>query len=380
MKLSSSSTSSSEALPSRRGVVLIAVYTVVWLVLLDAAIGYATRMPDDPRVEPSRMQAYFDYGRSVESKLRRMVRPEPELSAPVAPVGWLDPKEPVTLTRRASQPGHVLVAAYGQSFIRNMMVALHELDPRFEHRLRGGAGSPLSHSFEMYRMDRGRHEAEVVVIGVLASTVPLLASLTNMTVQFEAPVPCTYPRFLVRDGKLTAIQPSVRTFAELQATLADPQRWRRFVAELERYDAGFDRQVFEHDPLDYSSLGRTVRRGLGQKHAREFDARFVDADGFVNYGGVLDVAEALLAEFAQSAQRDGKLPYVVLFNDAGYRDYLFRALGPRLERRGIRYFSTHELAPATQAQLFLSDGHFLPRIDRALAAALRERLLADLAR
>jgi hypothetical protein len=357
----------------------VAVYTLLWLVLLDVAIDLGTRPPADPRVEPSKLQGYFDYGRSVESKLRRMIGPTRELSAPVAPVGWLDPAEPAPPERRASQPDRVLIAAYGQSFTGNLLAALRGLDPRFEVRFRGGPGSPLSHSFEMYRMDRGLHEAQVAVIGVLASAVSGLTSLTNMTVQFEVPVPCTYPRFVLQGGELHAIRSSVRTFEQLQAALRDPQRWRRFVAELERHDLGFDRLVFEHDPLDWSSLGRTIRRGLGQKHARDFNARFLDEHGFVNRDGVLDVAEALLAEFAETARRDGKLPYVLLFNDRGYRDHLFRALGPRLERRGIRYFSTHEVAPPTEAKLFLGDGHFLPEIDRALAAALRERLLAELA-
>lgn len=379
MKLSSSSTSSSDAPVARRAVLPVAVYTLIWLLLLDVAIDVATRPPEDPRVQPSKLQGYFDYGRSVESKLRHMIRPSREQSAPVAPVGWLDPDEPVEVPTRPSQPGRTLIAAYGQSFTGNLLDALHEIDPRFEKRLRGGPASPLSHSFEMYRMDRGLHEAQLVMIGVLASTLPRLTSLTNMTVQFEAPAPCTYPRFVLRSGKLHAIQPSVHTFEQLQAALADPQRWQRFVAELAEHDAGYNRFVFEHDPLDFSSLGRTIRRGVGQKHARDFNARFVDAHGFTNYEGVLDVAEALLGEFAASAQRDGKLPYVLLFNDRGYSDYLFRALGPRLERRGIRYFSTHEVAPSTQVKLFSKDGHFLPPVERALAVALRQSLLAELA-
>jgi hypothetical protein len=358
----------------------VALYTAAWLLLLDVIIDVTFRPPADPRVEPSKMERYFDYGRSVESKLRRMIGPTREQSAPVAPVGWLDPDEPVTVPSQPSRPDHVLIAAYGQSFTGKLLDALHAIDPRYETRFRGGPGAPLSHSFEMYRMDRGRHEAKVVVIGVLASAIPGLTSLTNMTVQFEGPVPCTYPRFVLRDGKLTAIQPSVRTFEQLQAVLADPQRWRRFVAELEQHDAGFDRFVFERDLLDASSLGRTIRRGFGQKHAREFNAHFVGQHGFTNHAGVIDVAEALLAEFAATVRADGKLPYVLLFNDRGYNDYLYRALGPRLARRGVAYFSTHESAPPTQARLFLGDGHFLPEIDRALAAAFRERLNADLAR
>jgi hypothetical protein len=380
MKRSSSSTSSSEAPRAHRLAVPVAVYTAAWLLLLDVAIDVTFRVPEDPRIEPSKLERYFDYGRSVESKLRRMVGPTREQSAPVVPVGWLDPTEEVDAPSRPSQPGHVLIAGYGQSFTGNLLGALHAIDPRFELRFRGGPGSPLSHSFEMYRMDRGRHEAEVVVIGVLASAISGLTSMTNMTVQFEAPVPCTYPRFVLRDGELAAIQPSIRSFEQLQAALADEQRWAGFVAELARHDAGFDRLVFERDLLDHSSLGRTIRRGYGQKHAREFNAAFVDADGLRNHAQVIDVAEALLAEFAESARRDGKRPYVLLLNDRGFEDHLHRALGPRLAQRGIPYFSTHELAPPKQARVFLPDGHFLPEIDRALAAAFLEQLRRDLGR
>jgi hypothetical protein len=380
MKLSSSSTSNSEAFALRRVSVPVAVYTAAWLLLVDLALNLAFPPPSDPHVEPTGLQRYFDYGRSVESKLRAMVGPTLAESAPIAQAGWLEPATTDDLPSHASAPGHTLIAAYGQSFTRRLLAALQAVDARYEQRFRGGPGSPLSHSYEQYRLERGSHDADVVVIGVLASAIPELASLTNMTVQFEAPAPCTYPRFVLRDGKLTAIQPSVRSLQQLRDALADPVRWRRFVAELERYDEGYEAFVFERDPLDLSSLGRSARRAFGQRHARKYKARFVGERGFTNYAGVIDVAEALLAEFAASVRADGKQPMVLLFNDRGYSDYLYRALGPRLARRGVPYFSTHELAPATRAELFVPDGHFVPAIDRALATALRERLGTVLAR
>src|SRR5258708_7874216 len=59
------------------------------LVILDVAVGLVFPPPADPRTIPSALQAYFDYGRSVEGKLRRMVGADATKDAPIVEAGWL---------------------------------------------------------------------------------------------------------------------------------------------------------------------------------------------------------------------------------------------------------------------------------------------------
>src|ERR1700722_1917978 len=95
---SSSSTSSFEPTRPRRAnrrarlrqdVLGILLWTIVALIGIDGAVGVAFRLPADPRHAPSSLQNYFDYGRSIEGKLRRLVGSTPEQDAAIVSAGWL---------------------------------------------------------------------------------------------------------------------------------------------------------------------------------------------------------------------------------------------------------------------------------------------------
>jgi hypothetical protein len=236
----------------------------------------------------------------------------------------------------------------------------------------------LSHSFALYEADRTKQQAQVVVLGVLASSFTRLLSLTNMTLWFEEPQPLTYPRYYLQNGQLAAIEPTVRSFPDLQAAISDPVRWNRFVGQLSHYDAAYDPFVFEADILDVSTVGRALRRAFGQRHVRNFTARYMDANGFTNRDQLLDIAEAICAKFGEMARSDGRLPYVLLFNDFGFGNDLVRALGPRLDRHGVPYLSSDTIVAPNDPANFIADGHFRPDLARAVVVAwsadMRKRL------
>jgi hypothetical protein len=353
--------------------------TACWLVLIDVGVGLLCRPDPNPQHEPKGLARYFQYGRSVESKLRYMVRDTPETSAPVASAGWLATVEgvlqPVHRERtHPSDANHMLIAVYGQSFSLRATNAIAEVDPTIETRFLGGPAAPLSHSFAVFEGDRGKHQAKVVTIGVLASTLSRLTSLTNMTLWFEEPQPLTYPRYFLENGELRAIQPLVQSFDELRDTLRDPVRWKQFTTQLSRHDAAYDPYVFERDVFDYSTLGRAVRRAYGQRHAREFASRYLDKNGFTQQDQIVDVAAAILAKFAQDATADGRMPYVLLFNDSGQGNHLPRALGPHLDRLGIAYLSSDSVIAPNDPANYEANGHFRPDLDRAFAEAWRDDL------
>ena len=349
---------------------------LAWLVIFDLAAGYAFRPPADPRVEPTSLQAYFEYGRSIEGKLRAMVMPDDESSAPIANTGWLADGAKAGALTAATAPDRSLVAAYGQSFTHKMLEQAQQLDPRIEMRLLGGPGAPLSHSFKLQQLDRHEHEARVVLVGVLASSLPFLVTETPMLWGFEAPTPFTYPRYRLENGELRATDPPIADLAGLRKALADPQAFRALRATLAANDPGFSAFLFDEDPIDASVLGRLLRRSRGHQRQTEFLARYHSPTGFVNRDGLLDVARALLVEFGQEVRADGRVPFVVLFEDRGYAGHLVDALGATLAANAIPYVSSGSAAPATNLGNFVADGHFTEVANKRIAEAFVAELRA----
>lgn len=349
-----------------RDLVLVAAATIGALAFIDLGINLLFPMPADPRQPPSKIERYFDYGRSVESKVRYLVRETDELSGPIVKSGWFD--EPHAEPARPAAKGGRLVAVYGQSMSHRVADAMVRQDPGITVRKRGGPGAPLGHSYELYLRDRGQHRADVVVLGVVASGLRALTSLTNMTWGFEAPSPYTYPRWVLEDGKLKAIQPVLQSSAELRAALKDPARWGRFVDQLRAYDLSYSPLLFEAGPSDLSATLRAAKRGLGQRHQDAVIERYRPSEaGFVDTDGILSVARAILVQFAAEVRADGAKPIVILFHDRGYGDDLYRAVSQALIDNRVPFLSTHDIAPAGEAASFVADGHFRRSFDVVFA-------------
>lgn len=376
MSRTNSSTSGSEPGGGRgRGGAKVLLFAALWLVVFDLLIGQRFPLPREANLPLGKLRRYFSLGQSIEGKVRTMVQPDDAHSAWIAPEGWLDSMPLTPQPTAASGPGQTLVAVYGQSFAKYMAQAIPEIDPHFEVRMMQAPSAPLNHSVAVYQRDRQRQTAQVVVIGVLASVLPELVTMTPMTSGFEFPYTYTYPRYTLAAGQLVEHRPGIDSLPALRAALADRGRWNAFRAALAAHDEAFDAWTFDQGVMDWSVIGRLIRRALGQRHQRLFAARFHGREGFRNEAGLLDVAEALLAEFARSAHQDGRLPYVILFNDLGYSDHLTRALGPRLEKHGIAYLSNDQDAPADDPSSFAID-HYRPELYRRMAA----RWLADVGR
>ncbi len=399
MNLNSSSTSSSEALAPRDaaraasaeehdaqasvsepratwgGIARSLLWFALWMAVFDVAAGTVFRAPP-PTVEPKRLQAYFEYGRSVEGKLRTMVTSDDATSAPIARAGWLGDTGKFEGPKAPSAPGKILVAAYGQSFTHNALEEVMKLDPRFEARVLGGPGAPLSHSVKLAELDRHAHQAPIVMVGVLASALPLLVTMTPITWAFEAPPPFTYPRYHVVDGQLQAIAPPFDDLAGLRRVLRDDAAFASFRAALAENDAGFNPLVFDQDVLDYSLLGRLVRRAVGHSHQTDFTARYHGARGFLDRDGLFETARALIKRHAQMAREDGRIPLVVLFEDSRYEGHLEEVFTETLRAEGIAFVSSRAAAPASNVRNFIGDGHFSAEANRRIA----EDLIAELDR
>jgi hypothetical protein len=375
-----SSSDSSEFAPhcepglTKRRVLAASVLALIGLVIIDVAIARLFRMPASPNTMPTALQQYFDYGRSVEGKLRRMIGPTDDDTAPVARAGWLNDQ---TRGTRAPSAGKIHIAVYGQSFAEHMVESVQAMDNRFEIVAeRSGPAAPLSHSYAAYRADSAKPLADIAIIGVLASALPKVLSLTNMTASFEAPAPFTYPRVRLENGSLVTVEPRVRTLSDLRRALHEPAAWDAFVAQLRADDLAFDSLLFEADMFDQSSLARLARRSYGQYRLKRLAERYHRQSGFINKDGLLDVSKAILGDIARIARERGQLAYIVLIHDRGYGNDLVTALGAFLEEKKIPYLSTHVLGPPTDTRTFVADGHFKSDINEKLAEALRDDLLA----
>ncbi len=149
--------------------------------------------------------------------------------------------------------------------------------------------------------------------------------------------------------------------------MGDTERWEAFRRQLAEHDAYYDELVFRGGPLDESTLVRLLRRGWGQRQKRRQLARVHDANGYRSDSTVGPVARAIIRSFAETVRADGRLPIVILFHEKGFDDHLYALVSPTLREHDIPFLSTHELAPASDHDSFLPDGHFTAEVDKRIA-------------
>src|SRR6516165_5290685 len=86
-----------------RRVLSILLWTVAVLVLMDPTVGFVFRAPAGTGGTTT-MQRYFDYGRSIEGKLRRYMGSSADQDNEIMRAGWLNECEVATFSR----PGKVM--------------------------------------------------------------------------------------------------------------------------------------------------------------------------------------------------------------------------------------------------------------------------------
>ncbi len=354
------------------------LWTLVFLVLLDGAINLGFPYPADPIAHPpNALQQYFAFGQSLEQKLTQSM---PPLAASidrdsVMASGWLNPATVATEPKVASGKDKTLVAIYGMSFANELGDGLVKLDPRFELRELAAPAAPPNYTFAAYQSDRGQQKAEVAMLAVLTSSVRAMGTMSGATWQFEGPTPYTYPRYrltgAVTGERLAATWPTIRSLEDFRsALLKDRWQWRDYRAQLAEQDRFFRAELFDQSWADRSAIVRMARRAWSQRHKKMMTDQIYDPKTGFKETEELAVLRAMVTEFGETTKRDGQVGIVLLIQDQGYKDHLFQALGPTLKAGKIPYFSTHEIAPATNPQNFIPDGHFTPVTNERLAKGL----------
>lgn len=339
-------------------------WTVVALIALDVLIGRMTAMPHNPAQAPNTLQQYFDYGRSTEAKMRRMVGPAHGI-APIAQAGWLD-----DCTKR--QAAREMIDVYGNSFSVHIAEAMGKQEPLLRARGFAGPGAPPNHSFACYQRARaaGIARGKVQIWGILAGSLKGMLTYTGATTTFERPFPFTFPRyFLGPRGQLLSVQPVYGSERDFRRSLADQALWQRYVTQLREGDRFYDARLFDASFIDHSTLARLLRRGYGQNALKQrTTAALLDAGPeFGEHKEIGPVLRAMVSEFARSVRANHQVPVVLLFQNRPYGDALERLLGDTLRRERIPFISSRAYAPTTDPSKFISDGHFTPAVDAAMA-------------
>jgi hypothetical protein len=347
----------------------ITLWFIFYLVLIDAMVNVLFHYPKDPRdVNPSYLQSYFDYGRSVEGKLQEMTRPSLEASAPRVSGGWYKSDKYRSLPTKASGKDKVLVALYGMSHTQCLWEAIQKLDKRFEIRGFMAAGAPPNWSYAAYEFDRGRHKADVVVLGILTDSVAPITATTGMTAFFDSSFPYTFPRYSVERGNLQTAYPPFSDAKGYLDYYFNKGKWSGYRGWLARNDKYYDPILFEASFCDHSAFFRLLRRAYSEEEkARRLREVYTKA-GFNEKSEEVVVLRAIVAEFAKSARDDGIVPIVYVVNSKGTGDSLFRILKPVLDAHHIPYLSTHVICPPDDPRVYLSENsHFTPAKDIELA-------------
>jgi len=339
------------------------------MVAIDLLINVVFHYPRDPQnVHASFLQDYFEYGRSVEGKLAIMTRKSEGESAPKVKGGWLKTDKYTLLPRRTSKPDEVLVALYGMSHTECLWEAMQKLDKRYLVRGFMSAGATPNWAYAAYENDKGRHEADVVILGVMSDGVSLVTSTTGMTAYFDNSYPYTFPRYRVKNNQLEASYPPFADAKGFIEYFYDNRKWEQYREWLAENDKWYNPLLFRGSVSDYSAFVRLVRRAYSEREKQKIVKKVCDDNGFIDTSEEVIALRAIVSRFAESAREQGVVPVIYIVNLQGQGDRLFRALKPVLEANRIPYLSTHIICPPDDPRVYLTENsHFTEAKDMELA-------------
>jgi hypothetical protein len=370
-------TSNSESRNGNRRPLADAIHTLVWLtislVLIDVSIGVVFAYPSDPKRVPSTLQLYFDYGRSVEGKLRRETRADPVETAPITLSGWYNPLE---VTEPPANSEKQIITIYGMSHAVRLAQALNRVSNQFAARILGAPGATTNWSYGAYLRDRGGGKSRAVVLAFMSANFMAIDTMSSMTWNVDMPAPYTSDRFVLDRDRLRVVDPPSASFHSYALALDDPGRWRQALDDFAAHDTMYNSLIVRANPLDHSSLFRLLRRAYSQRYFRQKRKDVLDTSGFNPQSEQVRVARAMVRDFTARARRDGVVPVIYIVNNFSYSDYLFEALKPALEADQIPYVSSHTIVSPDDPRGYLPDSHFTDAFDEKLAHALEQVIRA----
>ena len=348
--------------------------TLALLVLLDVAVAGVLALAERQGVAGSLVR-YFAYGTSVPGKLERWIA-DPDAPENLFDVAWADDMLESSTAAFAAEPADngPVVRSYGMSFVNDVVRGAREVRPSLAVDVHGGPAAPPNFTYGRFLDDRAnRRGGDVVVLGVLSSSIPALVSLSNRTWVFEQPAPFTYPRFRPDGAEgLVRIDPLVTSAEQERGLVATPELRAAWEAQLAAEDGLYSPLAFAFPLADHSPFLRLVRRRLATSAIAERQAALVGGDPEA-WAELSETLERIMLGFAEAARADGQVPVVVLVQTRGPTPPdLAARFGPFLEEMGIPHLFTTDVADPADRTLFKSDGHYTAVANRDFGAALLE--------
>jgi hypothetical protein len=346
----------------------IMVWIIIYIVIIDIGINIIFKYPDSMEsVNPSRLQMYFENGRSVEGKFRNMTGASKQESESIVTHGWLLDEEYYQLPSITNKPSEKLIALYGMSHTKLLGEALNNLDENYIIRDITAPGAPANWAYSAYSMDQDKHEADVVILGIMTDGISKISTTTGATMHFDMSYPYTYPRLLLEENRLEVYYPPYINERDYIKYLNDPKMWNEYKVWLKQYDKYYDPILFNTNIFDDSSVLRLLRRAYAQYSRNRKQNTVYNGDGFNLQSEEILVLKKIIIDFAYSAKKKNILPIIYIVNSPNRSDHLFRALELILRDHDIPYLSTHEICPPDNPKIFLENTHFTLEKDMELA-------------
>lgn len=377
MSLPSSSTSSSETpLIGRRRALKLSGWVLLFLIVFDIGVNLLFAYPPDPRdVNPNRLQMYFDYGRSTEGRLRRGTRADPKLTAPITLAGWYTP---LVAVQREPKPSGQVVTIYGNSQSVRLADALQNSSLSYSARTVAAPGATVNWAYGAFLRDEGAKQGEAVVLTIMPSNLPMIRTMSAMTWNTSFAMPYTADVFELENSELVRHKPPYETFEDYASRLDDKAAWHEARKVFARYDSFYDAFLMEKTVLDHSTIVRLLRRGWAQRRDARVRQSSLNRRGFNPADDSVEIANAIIAQFAAKARLQGLVPVIYIVNSRGYGDQMFNALVDTLEKHGIPYVSSHLVVDPNDPRNYLPDSHFTDANDQKIANALDRVLNIEL--
>ncbi len=348
------------------------VLILLFLALLDTGVA-AVLHRAEAQGRMGSLVRYFDYGRSVPGKLARW-EAHPTAYGNLYDVAWRSDILAISTAAFAEEPPGIgpVIRSYGMSFVNNIIRAAQEQEPGLKWDNHAGPGAPPNFTYAVFQEDRAnRRKGDIVVLGILSSSVPAMAALSNRSVAFEQPAPFTYPIFQPDGAGLTRIEPLVNSARAQRGLARDPVAKQAWTDQFTTQDAFYSPITFGLTWLDVSPFARLVRRSLAKAHITQVKSDILAGEDYP----YAEVLERMIVAFARMARADGQIPVVMAIQTRKPLNVDIAALTiPVLEREGVAYLATADHFDPSDVSGFVPDGHYKPEIDARFAAAFRRIL------
>lgn len=241
-------------------------------------------------------------------------------------------------------PGTLRVAAFGDSFTHGSGVPtgftweekLEGMLPGLEVMNFGIPGSDPGQALLRYRREGVQYHPAVVLIGMMSENINRMVNTFRPFYFSRSGIPFSKPRFEVQGGKLVLIENPIKSVAEYEALLRDPEATLPRLGEHDYFYQRTNRRS-RFDFLPSVRFARII-------HDQYFNQPIFQPNGLYNpRSEAYQVSFRVLDQFYREALGHGSLPVLVLFPQRkdvrlrqDRRPVTYQPLLDELRRRGYR--------------------------------------------